>query len=214
VTSTIEGHDTVEEFLACGLLPLSENFGFQVERKESPLSKAMVPMPQVNPIIRAQGPEADFVAWIVNATNLLVGNYNITEHNAYKGLRGGRLNRVFELVGVLCQPRLKPIVHKCKSAATVPALALKKAIENRRRVRGSSRFGDRTSVKELALAKPLKLSEKFVSHSSGPSFTGGGIAALTPAHTLDLFDSSSSASDAEPTDPMSPRKRPRKHTLE
>jgi hypothetical protein len=90
VTSTIEGHDTVEEFLACGLLPLSENFGFQVERKESPLSKAMVPMPQVNPIIRAQGHEADFVARIANATNLLVGNYNITKHNAYKGLRGGR----------------------------------------------------------------------------------------------------------------------------
>jgi hypothetical protein len=34
----------VEEFLACGLWPLSEKIGFPVERKESPLSKVMVPM--------------------------------------------------------------------------------------------------------------------------------------------------------------------------
>jgi hypothetical protein len=40
----------------------------------------------------------------MNATILLVGNYNITERNAYKGLQHGRLNRVFELAGMLCQP--------------------------------------------------------------------------------------------------------------
>jgi hypothetical protein len=38
----------------------------------------------------------------MNATILLVGNYNITERNAYKGLQHGRLNRVFELAGMLC----------------------------------------------------------------------------------------------------------------
>jgi hypothetical protein len=73
----------VEEFLACGLWPLSENFGFHVERKESPLSKVMVSMPQVNPVIGVQESGAAFEARILNAVNLLVGNYNITEHNAY-----------------------------------------------------------------------------------------------------------------------------------
>jgi hypothetical protein len=65
----------------------------------------------------------------MNATNLLVGNYNIAEHNAYKGLRHGMLNHVFELAYVLCQPHAEPIVRtarKQKSAATVPASALKK----------------------------------------------------------------------------------------
>jgi hypothetical protein len=113
----------VEEFLACGLWPFSENFGFHVERKGSPLSKVMAPMPQVNPVIGAQDLGAAFEARIANAANLLVGNYNITEHNICKGLH------IFELAGVLCQPRPEPIVCKCKSAGTVPALAPKRATE-------------------------------------------------------------------------------------
>jgi hypothetical protein len=45
VTSIIGGHDATEEFLACGLWPLSEMFGFKVETRESPLLKIVVPMP-------------------------------------------------------------------------------------------------------------------------------------------------------------------------
>jgi hypothetical protein len=33
VTSIVRGRDIVEEFLACGLWPLSEKFGFKVETK-------------------------------------------------------------------------------------------------------------------------------------------------------------------------------------
>jgi hypothetical protein len=54
VTTIIEGRDAVEEFLACGLWPLSEMFGFRVEKKESPLSKVMVLKLQVTTVIRAQ----------------------------------------------------------------------------------------------------------------------------------------------------------------
>jgi hypothetical protein len=94
----------VEEFLACSLWPQSKKFDFEVETQESPLSKVVVPMLLVTTIIRAQESRAEFEARIVNVTNLLVGNYNIVEHNAYKGLRHRRLNRVLELAGVLCQP--------------------------------------------------------------------------------------------------------------
>jgi hypothetical protein len=93
-----------------------------VEPKESLLSKIVVPMPQVNPITGAQEHGAAFETRIVNPTNLLVANYNVIEHNAYKGLRGGRLNCVFELARVLCQPRPEPIVRKRRSAAAVPVL--------------------------------------------------------------------------------------------
>jgi hypothetical protein len=89
VTSIIGGHDAVEEFLTCSLWPLSEKFGFKVDTKKSPLSKVMVPMPQVTVIIGEQEPEAEFEARIVNAVNLLVGNYNIAGHNTYQGLRHG-----------------------------------------------------------------------------------------------------------------------------
>jgi hypothetical protein len=44
-TSLVGGCDVVEEFLASGLWPLGQQFGFQVERKESPLSKVLVLMP-------------------------------------------------------------------------------------------------------------------------------------------------------------------------
>jgi hypothetical protein len=44
-TSLIGGRDAVEEFLASGLQPLGQRFGFFVETKESPLSKVSLPMP-------------------------------------------------------------------------------------------------------------------------------------------------------------------------
>jgi hypothetical protein len=110
VTSIFRSRDLVKEFLASGLWPLSEKFGFKMETKESPLSKVVVPMPQVDTAIRTGESGAEFEARIMNAANLLVGNYNVVEHNAYQELRHGRLNHVFELAGVLCQPRPDPIV--------------------------------------------------------------------------------------------------------
>jgi hypothetical protein len=89
VTSIIGGHDVVEEFLACGIWPLSKSYEFEVERKETPLSKVMVPIPKVTPTIGKQESEAIFKAWIATAANLLVGNYGFTEHNAHTGLRHG-----------------------------------------------------------------------------------------------------------------------------
>jgi hypothetical protein len=49
-------------------------------------------MPQVTHVIGVQELVAAFKALIMNATSLCVGNYNITEHNAYKGLWHGQLN--------------------------------------------------------------------------------------------------------------------------
>jgi hypothetical protein len=80
----------------------------------------VVPKPQVTSVIGAQGLGSTFEARIVIAACLLVGNYNIVDHNAYEGLHHGRLNRVFELAGVFCQPRPEPIVRKRKVAALVP----------------------------------------------------------------------------------------------
>jgi hypothetical protein len=44
-TSLIGNHNAMEEFLASGLWPLGQQFGFDVETKESPLSKVIVLMP-------------------------------------------------------------------------------------------------------------------------------------------------------------------------
>jgi hypothetical protein len=51
-TSLIGGRDVLEEFLASGLWPLGQQFGFEVERNEPPLSKVLVPMSQITTAIR------------------------------------------------------------------------------------------------------------------------------------------------------------------
>jgi hypothetical protein len=88
-TSIIKGHDVAEQFLASGLWPLSKKFGFKVEMKESLLLKVVVLMPHVDAVILTKESGAKFEVCIVNAVNLLVGNYNIAEHNTYQGLRHG-----------------------------------------------------------------------------------------------------------------------------
>jgi hypothetical protein len=40
------GRDAVEEFLACGILPLHDNWSLEVERAEAPLTEVVVPLPK------------------------------------------------------------------------------------------------------------------------------------------------------------------------
>jgi hypothetical protein len=94
-TSIIGGHDAIEEFLVCSIWLLSEKCEFEVETKETPLSMVMVPMLKVTLTISSYKSEAAFKTRIINTANLLFGNYNVTKHNAYTGLRHGRFNHVF-----------------------------------------------------------------------------------------------------------------------
>jgi hypothetical protein len=107
--SIIGGHGVMEDFLACGIWPLSKSCEFEVETKEMPLSKVMVPMSKVTPTIGRQESEAAFEERIMSTANLLVGNYNVVVHNAYIRFWHGWLNRVFELAGVLFQPHPESI---------------------------------------------------------------------------------------------------------
>jgi hypothetical protein len=52
--SIIGGHDVVDKFLACGIWLLIEKCDYEVETKETPLSKVVVPMLKVIPVIGAQ----------------------------------------------------------------------------------------------------------------------------------------------------------------
>jgi hypothetical protein len=146
------------------------------------------------------------VARIEKATNELVGQYNITEHNAYHGLWYGRLNHVFELAGALYQPRPKPVKRKrkVKSCAVVTALVVRKTFGKRGRGEKSIHSKTQTSAQELALAKPLKHSMKFAAKSSGlsavekASLAGVDAAGKKPKRVLNLFGSDSSVSGSEP----------------
>jgi hypothetical protein len=81
-TSLIGGRNVVEEFLASGLRPLGQHFGFLVVTKESPLSKVTMSMPQIDTAIRERESGVMFAARIEKAANELVGRYSIVEHKA------------------------------------------------------------------------------------------------------------------------------------
>jgi hypothetical protein len=232
-TSIVGGHDAMEEFLASGMWPLSKKFGFKVEMKESPLLMVVVPMPQIDVAIGTEESRAKFEACIMNAVNLLAGNYNVAEHNAYQVLQHGWLNHVFELAGVLCQPWPEPIVQKHKPAAATPAPPTRKTSGKRGRGRKSFDSGTQTSMLEVALAKPVKRSNKFIVKSFGlnvvkkataatvmiadkkthSASVGGNNVIQASTHVLDLHGLGSSASDDETKPRELPCKRPRKFLL-
>jgi hypothetical protein len=110
-TTIIGGRDAVEEFLACGIWPLTEGWEFLVVKQES---KVVVPMPKVTATIKNQEMGSDFEARIAATANQLVGNYSIMKHNACVMLQHGWLNRVFELAGMSYQHRLEPIARTTK----------------------------------------------------------------------------------------------------
>jgi hypothetical protein len=78
------------------------------------------------------------------------------EQNAYQGIQHWRLNRIFKLAGILCQPHPEPVVRQCKSATTGTASVLRKTSRRRGHGRSLSRSDAQTSAQELALAKALK----------------------------------------------------------
>jgi hypothetical protein len=57
-------------------------------------------MPKVTAVIGEQEVGAAFEARIAAAANQLIENYCVVEHNSCMTLRHGRLNHIFELVGV------------------------------------------------------------------------------------------------------------------
>jgi hypothetical protein len=186
----------------------------------------MVTMPQITAAIGERESKSKFVVRIENAANLLVGKYNIAEHKAYQELRHGRLNYIFELAGVLCHPRPKPIAWKHKSAAMGVAPTLRKTSRQWGRGRISSHFVTHTSTQELALAKSLKHSTKFAAKSSRHSptekasitrievagkkmsstFMARSGVARDPKCVLNLFDSGSPVSDDDTAPPEQPQK--------
>jgi hypothetical protein len=151
--------------------------GFDVETKETPLSKVVIPMPKVACVIGEQETGGTFEARIAMATNQLVGNYNATEHSACSKLWHGRLNHIFELAGVNYQSHVEPIARASKkwrgSAAELPSQTMR--AKKRKRKKISSRSGDWTFERENTLAKPMKQSQKFSIAKGGTQSLGFGV---------------------------------------
>jgi hypothetical protein len=106
-TCTIGSRDAVEEYMACGLFPLSASFGLvKIVEGEMPVSKLVVPMP-LFPIARLPEETNDgFMARVELAAANVIGQYAHEEHDVciVAVPNEGQVNRVFEQVSVPYRP--------------------------------------------------------------------------------------------------------------
>jgi hypothetical protein len=118
-THTIGSWDAVEEYMACGLFPLSTSFDLcENADGETPVSKLAAPMPKF-PITRLPEETNDgFWARVELAVVNVVGRYAYKEHKVCLEavLNERRANRVFEQAGVPYGPRFEPGSNVCEEA--------------------------------------------------------------------------------------------------
>jgi hypothetical protein len=185
----IEGHDDVEEFLACGMYPLASDFGFRnVTVGMIAMSKVKAPLPLfVMEVVSAEDAGC-FLVKVETDIERILGNYGLKEHDVLMTVKlsnGGRLNRVFEQMGVPYAPRSlpgteafqvamkkqkaemskKPSVKKAKVAqgkAAPTMVAPLKNISMVKVIRPKANPGlGGTSEIELILVKPIGVSKIF-----------------------------------------------------
>jgi hypothetical protein len=118
-TSLIDGRGTVEQYLACGMFPLSASFGFgEIVEGETSVSKITLPLPEF-PLTKVEGEcDAHFLARVELSAENVVGSYGRTEHDACVLAlpNGGRLNWVFEKAGVAYGLYPEPSTEASKEA--------------------------------------------------------------------------------------------------
>jgi hypothetical protein len=110
-THSIGGQDVAEEYLACRIFPLSVSFSLgEIVDGETLVSKLIVPLPE-SPVARLLEEMNDgFRVRVEVAAVNVVGRYARGEHDACIGVvpNEGRMNRVFEKIGVPYGPCLVP----------------------------------------------------------------------------------------------------------
>jgi hypothetical protein len=143
-TKIIGGRDAIKEFLTCIILPVSDNWSFEVERAEAPLAKVIIPLSKVPTDMGEQEMDAEFEVRVAKAANHLVVNYSLVEHRAcIDQLRHGRQSYL---------PRPKPTAHGLKKQKVVAASG-EESIP--RKVKGAKSGGELRRKLEI---KPLKKS--------------------------------------------------------
>jgi hypothetical protein len=111
-SQNIGGQDVVEEFLSCGVWPLSSSVDFEHVKVDFTLV-SQLKIPLLNFPLRREGEKDDvrFLARVEQEARNIVGGYTRTEHKACLTNipNNGRLNYVLELTGVSYGPRLVPV---------------------------------------------------------------------------------------------------------
>jgi hypothetical protein len=111
-TTTIRGHDDVEEYVACNVYPLAASFSFE----SAPLGMTLVPKVETPLPLFAVGTIAaehadHFLAKVKTKTERVLGSFGPRKYNALMIANipnGGHLNHVLEQMGAPYFPRPQP----------------------------------------------------------------------------------------------------------
>jgi hypothetical protein len=119
-TTMIRHRDAVKDFLACGMYPFSAGFGFKgVTDGTTTVLKVVVPL-LVFPVESVSVENTHhFLAKVEVDAERILGSYGPKEHEACIAVKlpnGGRLNRVFEQMGVAYALHPLPGIHVVATA--------------------------------------------------------------------------------------------------
>jgi hypothetical protein len=107
-TTTIGGRDAVEEFVACRMYPLASSFGFRdVMVGMTAVSKVKTQLPLFPVELASTEGAGCFLVNVKVDAERVLGSFRLMEYNALvtaKLPNNGRLNRVFEQMGILYAP--------------------------------------------------------------------------------------------------------------
>jgi hypothetical protein len=174
----IRGRGAVEEFVSCGIWPLSVGLDFEhVKVGLIPASQLKVPLPNF-PLSHEGEHDVQLLARVKQEARNIVGSYTHTEHEACIASlpNNGRLNCVLEVAGVAYGPRSvlvsMEVLKKRKADVAVKVLAKRpKATEKKgarlmkvfeSRASGGSK---RPSGVDIPPTKSVKLSKGTVSRA-------------------------------------------------
>jgi hypothetical protein len=111
-SQNIRGQDTVEEFVSCGIWPLSTGVDFaHVKVDSTPVSQLKILLPRF-PLSHDDGEDdAQLLARVEQKARNIVGGYMRVEHEDHiaNPPNNGRLNHVLEVVGVSYGSRSVPV---------------------------------------------------------------------------------------------------------
>jgi hypothetical protein len=111
-TKFIGGHDVVEKFIAWRMYPIAVSVGFnRVAMCTTPVSKLKVPLSKFIAICMDDNEDdVQFLVRVELEAEDIVGSYTKPEHVGCLAHvhNGGRLNHIFEIVGVSYGPRPMP----------------------------------------------------------------------------------------------------------
>jgi hypothetical protein len=184
VTITIGDRDTIEEFVACKMFPLACGFSFKdVTVGMTPVSKiqTLLPLFPVEPVSAEDA--AHVLVEVETEAERFLWSFGLREYDALMTAKlpnGGRLNRVFEKMGVAYAPHLLPGSEASQAARDKWKAEVSKKLAAKRAKTGTSWDTPSKTAPPLCRGAPPPSNTAPPLSKAGPSKKIGVVKVICP----------------------------------